>query len=422
MKNRSYLVFLLCFLSTSIWSQSLKVIDSKTMEPIPFFHLCDPQKIKVMIGGPEGTVSLEELKNSFADSIYISHLGYESLFLRKMDLDPTKLEIKLKLNPLIFELNEVNAQILDEEKLFELFQTKLENQLSKNSWLVGVHTWEFINDSEQIIEQYGLMGFGGLIERKGKFGKYESSNYFLLSEYARKNSDMEFRGWHNTKKLFGALLNEILFGIIQTKPRNVNVLSSSREKLTFAIKYAIDGPDVELMISEDAELLEINWTKDLKLNIADSLHFESGRIRFFPNSELLVPIAVNLNYGRLATEKQHQFYLLSSIIPSPLDYRKFLSENYALEDYYRLMVSLSDYDDYDTGSSFFQSSKARYASNKMAQFAGKALDNRLEWVDAKAVEEIGMRKLDDAAKAKISEFYKYKIYLLNEYKKMGLTW
>lgn len=422
MQNKSHLLILFCFVSTSISAQNLKIVDSKTMEAIPFFHLYDPQKINVMLGGPDGSISLEELQNTFSDSMFISHLGYETLVLRKRDLDQTMSEIQFQLKPLVFELDEANAQILDEVELFEQFQTKLENQLSKNSWLVRVHFWEFIDDSEQVIEQYGLMGFGGLIERKGKFGKYDHSNYFLLSEYARKNSDLEFRGWHNTKNLFGVLLNEILFGIIQTKSKKVNVLSSSREKLTFAITYGIEELGIELMISENAELLEINWAKDIKLNISDSIQFGPGKIRFYPNSDLLVPIAINLKYQRQATGKQHEFYLLSSIIPSQIDYRQFLNKNYAVEDYYKLMVNLGDFDDYFSGSSFFQSSKARFASNKMAQFSGKTLNNNLEWVDTKAVEEIGKRNLDEAANAKIPEFYKYKIHLLNEYKKLGLTW
>lgn len=421
MQNRSYLLFFFCFLSTSIWAQSLKVVDSKTMETIPFFHLYDPQKINVMIGGPEGTVSLEELKNSFSDSIYISHLGYETIVIRKINLDLNNAEIQFQLHPLLFELDVAYAQILDENELFKQFQTKLENHLSKNSWLVRFHTWEFIG-SEQVIDQFGLMGFGGLMERKGKFGKYDHSNYFLLSEYARKNLVLEFTGWHNTEKLLGVLLNEILYGIIQTKTKNVIALSSSREKLTFAITYGIEELNIELMISENAELLEINWTKDFNLNIADSIQFEPGRIRFYPDSELLVPIAINLNYQRIATGTKHQFFLLSSVIPSPIDYRKFLSKNYALEDYYKLMVILGEYDDYDAGSGFFQSSKASFASTKMTQFSGKTLNSRQEWINIKAVDEISKRNLDGAAKAKIPEFYNYKIHLLNEYKKMGLTW
>lgn len=421
MKNRSFLLFGLCIVSTSVCAQILKVVDSKTMEPIPFFHLYDPQKIHVMMGGPEGTVSLEELLSTYKDSLNISHLGYAPLALRKKDLDPTKSEIQLKLNPLIFELDEANAQILDEKELFKQFQTKLENKLSKNSWIVKVHTWEFLG-SDQVNEQFGLMGFGGLMERKGKFGKFDNSNYFLLSEHARKNSDFELIGWHKSKRLFGVLLNEILYGVIQTKPKDLNVISSSREKLTYAITYGIDALNIELMISENAELLEINWNKDLNLNIADSIQFEPGRIRFLPDSELLVPIAVNLNYQRIATGTKHQFFLLSSVIPSPIDYRKFLSKNYALEDYYKLMVILGEYDDYDAGSAFFQNSKARFTSAKMAQFSGKTLNNPLEWVNISAVEEIAKRNVDDAGRAKIPEFYNYKIHLLNEYKKMGLTW
>jgi hypothetical protein len=425
MKNRQYLGFLLCFLTQSIWAQSLKVVDANTLEPIPFFHLYDPQKSKVLMGGPEGTVSLDELISTYADSLYISHVGYETMSLRKEDLDLNSPEILIKLQPLVFELEEARAQILDEEQLFIRFQTKLKNQLSKNSWLVRVHSWEFIDGSKQVIDQYGLLGFGGLMERKGKLSEYDGSNYFLVSEYARKTAVLEYVAFFDTKDIFGVVLNELLQGIAQAKPKKVSVLSSSREKLTFAVSYRIEELKIEFMISEAAELLEIKWTGPLDLNLSftDNIRTESGKIRFYADSELLVPISVNLKFERISTKKQHQFYMLSSFIPSPLDYRVFLSENYPLGDYYKLMAQLGDLDDYDSKATFFQSSKARFESKKMTQFAGKSFDESISWIDITAKAQYATRRMvDDSMKAKVQEFYEYKIALLGEYKKLGLTW
>ena len=58
-------------------------------------------------------------------------------------------------------------------------------------------------------------------------------------------------------------------------------LNSQREKSTFVVNYRLDELDVQLKISEEAELLEINWENPISLNLADEIRIDSGEIRFF---------------------------------------------------------------------------------------------------------------------------------------------
>ena len=76
-------------------------------------------------------------------------------------------------------------------------------------------------------------GFGGLAERKGKFGIYDKSNYFLLSQHARRNFEVEQNGWHSTKDLIGIIANEILWLIQEAKFKKVDVFEFTKRKINF---------------------------------------------------------------------------------------------------------------------------------------------------------------------------------------------
>ncbi len=418
--NYCFIVWFYFF--TSIASaQTLKVINAETNESVPFFHLFDSGKSKILMGGPDGTLSVADILENFSDSLFISHIGYETLRFSITQLDINKSEIQFRLRPLDFELDQVSAGVLDEVELFARFQTKLKNKLGSNSWLVRVHSLDVVNGPSQVIEQYGLLGFGGLVERKGKFGEFEKSNYFLLSEYARRTKTAERNGWFTSKDLIGILLNEILWSIQSSKMNKVEILDSDREKSTFFISYKLKDLQLNIKISEEAELLELSWENSISLNLADKVKFESGEIRFFPDSELLVPISLHVNFERLDSQTKHQFFMLSSFIPSPLDYRAFLSENYKLEDYYALMGQLANYDDFNSISPFFESSKAKFQARKMLKFAGNPIDDSKLWEDEGAIEYI-VRQNPGVDKEKVNEFYKYKGQLLDELKKLGLRW
>jgi len=421
MNVKYFICLFFFFLITSVGAQVIQVVDAETGEPIPFFHLYDYQKSKVLMGGPEGTVSLIEVIESFQDSVYISHLGYDKIGLMASSLDSNQSKFTFELHPNFIQLGEAQAQVFDEEQLFVRFQQKLKLRLSQNSWLVRVHFWELINGTSQVTDEYGLLGFGGLAERKGKFGIYDKSNYFLLSQHARRNFEVEQNGWHSTKDLIGIIANEILWLIQEAKFKKVDVLNSQREKSTFVVNYRLDELDVQLKISEEAELLEINWENPISLNLADEIRIDSGEIRFFPDSELLVPISFRVDFLRIQSQTRHQFFLLSSFIPSPMNYRSFLSENYKLEDYYNLVGQLGNFDDFNSTHRFFQSSKARFETRKMAQFSKISLDQNLDWIDGNAIDLIS-KKNPEADKAKVNEFYLYKKALLEELGKLGMAW
>ena len=49
------------------------------------------------MGGPEGTVSLIEVIESFQDSVYISHLGYDKIGLMASSLDSNQSKIYIRI-------------------------------------------------------------------------------------------------------------------------------------------------------------------------------------------------------------------------------------------------------------------------------------------------------------------------------------
>ncbi|WP_268032941.1 hypothetical protein [Algoriphagus sp. PAP.12] len=421
MKCKFLIALIISFFPTFSSAQVLKVVDAKTLIPIPFFHLYDSLKSKVLIGGEEGEVPIQEILKVYQGSVHISHVGYEKSVLNLNDFVNVNIDVVWELTPIEIQLEEVKAQVFDEDQLYRDFQKKLKDHLSLNSWLVRVHTLELISEEGQLIEQYGLFGFGGLVNRKGKFAKFDKSNYFLISEYARKNGDISPEGWFTTKDLLGVLLNEVFLYLEEVKPKDVEVLNSFRDGAIFLVKFQLGDLGLELVISEDVELHEINWNKPLELNLGDNINVKPGKIRFYPNSDLLVPISINFDFEIVKSNQKRQFFMLSSFIPNSLNYQLFLSKNYELADYYRLMTVLANYDDYNSEDVFFESSIAKFENRKMSKFSDFDMIEKVNWIDNDALEVIFDRN-PEADKKKVDEFYIYKKSLIEEFRKLGLTW
>lgn len=67
-------VFIICFLSYSLQAQTLKVLDKKTLDPIPGVALFNASKTKTGITDIDGLVCLDNFLNN--EKIYFQHLSY----------------------------------------------------------------------------------------------------------------------------------------------------------------------------------------------------------------------------------------------------------------------------------------------------------------------------------------------------------
>lgn len=416
------------FLVQNVFSQSLKVLDSETKDPVPFYHVYDPAKTSILLGGPDGKVLIEDIALLKTDSVYISHLGYETLKLAVGKLDQKNEDLKIELVPLTYELDEVEAQIVDEEKLFRKFQSALENKLGKRGWMVRAHTLEFASGKKYLTEEYGLLGFGGLINRKRSQGKENQySNYFWITEYSRRDHDKNLgRVWYTTnKQILTMVLNDLLLELQTLKPKKVEAVESGSSKGRYSVIFQIAELNMELILSENADLLEMSWKgpREHYLWNTEKISIDYAKIRFFENSELLVPISMDIKFTREVTGLDHRFLMLASFIPSALDYSLFLPEDYPLQGFYNVMGSISGYDVFDSKSTFFIGSKARFETQKMEAFSGVSGFTNRKWVDLTFEEYLASQtELSPEQRAMGKDRYAFKLRFIEYLRSQGLAW
>ncbi|MHA7129863.1 hypothetical protein [Algoriphagus namhaensis] len=425
----SFLFSLVCILSVQMtFSQSLQVVDLETKDPVPFYHVYDPAKTSILMGGPDGKVLIEDIALLKADSVYISHLGYESVKLATGELSQKNADIKIELVPLTYELDEVEAQIVDEEKLFRSFQTALKNKLVKREWVVRTHTLEFVSGDKFLTEEYSLMGFGGLIDRKRSQGKENQySNYFWITEYSRRDHDKNLgRVWYTTnKQILGMVLNDLLLELQTLKPKQVQAIESGSSKGKYSVIFRIAELNMELILSENADLLKMSWKgpREHYLLRSENIVIESAKIRFFENNELLVPISMDIKFTREATGLDHRFLMLASFITSELDYSALLPEDYPIQGFYNLMGGITGFDVYNSKSTFFSGAKARFETQKMEAFGGISGEKDRDWVDLSFEEYLASRtELTPENLAMLNERYAFKLRFIEYLRSQGLAW
>jgi len=414
--------FLICCLSSSLWAQSLKVVDRKTKLAVPFYHLFDFKREVVLLGSSDGENSLLEIYDAFSDTIFISHLGYETGRFVVSHISNPITDHVLELAPSFFDLDSVSAKVMDEGQLFREFQEKLKKELLGNSYLVRLHLWENIPSKDYFEENFALMGFGGIVERKGRNGSFDRGRSFFLSEASRKSKEYDRNELFTTKDLIGIVLNELLKEVRDVNTKSVIPTESSHENGKFTVQYNFKETGLQLVLSENGNLLKLFWKKGKYFHLpnSDAIRADFGEFRFYDNELVLVPISIDLEYEHLISKELRNVYALASFIPSPIAFEQFLTKNYKLEDYFRLLNLVETMTGFDSKNPFFQSNKAQYAIRQMEKFTSLTFKER-NWVNI-SPSEILERSNDSSLKIQFEEIIHYRKELIGYYKSQGLVW
>jgi len=368
-----YVLFVLfLFIKIQASAQNVRVLDADTKATIPFFHLYDFEKSKILIGSEEGLISQKDIFKYFQDSLTISHVGYQKLTIPMPESADTLKEMELLLKPIYINLSEVEASTINELTVFKKFQIKLKKDFLQNSYMIRGHYLEALQLEKDFLEVFGVFAFGNGVNREGKKNRFRPSKFHLIPQYARRNFGSEGEAYSTQFYLAGIIINDLLMDIATVSPSKVKAVTSNSEGKDYKIIYEISHLNIQFSLSAEGNLSEIKWDSDLNLNLptSDAIKTENGIINFLQVNDLLVPIAFKLNFLKVETNKSLSLFFRTSFIPSTYDFTEDYSEKSKLDNLFTSLTTAQTHMNISDTPFFFNTRYAMDKSREMENFSG----------------------------------------------------